>query len=84
MFILIFTIVVGHRSQAPPEVRHVSGQHLKEFREFLCKYEDHFVVTEDGVYLKEYEGSITHKYSEDDQVRGHSPFPRLRLYVVEP
>ena len=47
----------GHRSQAPPEVRHVSGQHIKEFRDFLSKYPDEFVVTESSVYLKKYEGS---------------------------
>ena len=34
---------VGHRSQAPPEVRHVSGQHIKEFRDFLSRFPDEFV-----------------------------------------
>ena len=27
--------LLGHRSQASPEVRHISGQHLKDFKEFL-------------------------------------------------
>ena len=27
--------LLGHRSQASPEVRHISGQHVKEFKEFL-------------------------------------------------
>ena len=48
--------LLGHRSQASPEVRHISGQHYKEFRDFLSKYPDAFVVTEDNVMLKQYEG----------------------------
>ncbi|XP_053997191.1 egalitarian protein homolog [Hylaeus anthracinus] len=48
--------LLGHRSQASPEVRHISGQHYKEFRDFLLKYPDAFVVTEDDVILKQYEG----------------------------
>lgn len=48
--------LLGHRSQASPEVRHISGQHYKEFRDFLMKYPDAFVVTEDNVMLKQYEG----------------------------
>ncbi len=48
--------LLGHRSQAPPEVRHVSGQHIKEFRDFLCRYPDEFFVTEEGIYLRELGG----------------------------
>ena len=29
--------LLGHRSQAPPEVRHISGQHVKEFKDFLAR-----------------------------------------------
>ncbi|KAK2586277.1 hypothetical protein KPH14_001532 [Odynerus spinipes] len=50
------TSLLGHRSQASPEVRHISGQRYKEFRDFLMKYPDAFVVTEDNVMLKQYEG----------------------------
>ena len=39
--------LLGHRSQAPPEVRHVSGQHIKEFRDFLAKYPDDFVTNDE-------------------------------------
>ncbi|XP_043266477.1 egalitarian protein homolog [Venturia canescens] len=48
--------LLGHRSQASPEVRHISGQHYKEFRDFLAKHPEDFVVTEDNVILKRYEG----------------------------
>lgn len=48
--------LLGHRSQASPEVRHISGQHYKEFRDFLLRYPDAFIVTEDNVILKQYEG----------------------------
>ncbi|KFM69147.1 hypothetical protein X975_19877, partial [Stegodyphus mimosarum] len=44
--------LLGHRSQATPEIRHISGQHGKEFKEFLLKYSDVFVVKDDYVVLK--------------------------------
>ena len=47
-------ILMGHRSQAPPEVRHLSGQHFKDFKDFLSKHFDHFAVSEDNVMLKQY------------------------------
>ena len=43
---------MGHRSQAAPEVRVISGRHLKEFTEFLQSQVDHFVVEGDRVRLK--------------------------------
>lgn len=56
--------LLGHRSQASPEVRHISGQHYKEFRDFLSKYPDAFVVTEDNVLLKQYEGMKAEPFVE--------------------
>ncbi|KAK9294308.1 hypothetical protein QLX08_011054 [Tetragonisca angustula] len=56
--------LLGHRSQASPEVRHISGQHYKEFRDFLLKYSDAFVVTEDNVMLKQYEGMKAEPFVE--------------------
>lgn len=44
--------MLGHRSQAAPEVRLVSGRHLKDFCEFLQSQNDHFVVEGDRVRLK--------------------------------
>lgn len=44
--------LLGHRSQAAPEVRVVSGRHLKDFCEFLQSQSDHFVVEGDRVRLK--------------------------------
>lgn len=38
--------LLGHRSQASPQVRHISGQHIKEFTDFLVKYPDTFRVVE--------------------------------------
>ncbi|XP_073810985.1 egl_like_exo domain-containing protein [Musca autumnalis] len=43
--------LLGHRSQASPQVRHISGQHIKEFTEFLCKHPDTFRVVDDHVVL---------------------------------
>lgn len=36
--------LLGHRSQAAPEVRLVSGRHLKDFSEFLRDHPNHFIV----------------------------------------
>lgn len=44
--------LLGHRSQATPEIRHISGQHGREFKDFLLKYSDVFVVKDDYVLLK--------------------------------
>ena len=60
--------MLGHRSQAPPEVRHVSGQHVKEFRDFLAKHSETFVIRgdDDIIYLKKYEG-CTSKLGENNK-----------------
>ncbi|KAI6189178.1 Egalitarian [Aphelenchoides besseyi] len=44
--------LLGHRSQAAPEVRLVSGRHLKEFCDFLQSQTEHFIVDGDRVRLK--------------------------------
>ncbi|XP_075738729.1 egl_like_exo domain-containing protein isoform X4 [Rhipicephalus microplus] len=44
--------LLGHRSQATPEIRHVSGQHGREFRDFLAKHSDVFVVKDEHVVLR--------------------------------
>jgi len=49
---LLIKSLLGHRSQAAPEVRVISGRHLKEFTEFLQSQVDHFVVEGDRVRLK--------------------------------
>ncbi|XP_059613250.1 uncharacterized protein LOC132259574 [Phlebotomus argentipes] len=47
--------LLGHRSQASPQVRHISGQHIKEFTDFLCKHPDVFTVIDEHVMLVETE-----------------------------
>ncbi|KAE9556118.1 hypothetical protein FO519_000606 [Halicephalobus sp. NKZ332] len=49
---LLIKSLLGHRSQAAPEVRVISGRHLKEFTEFLQSQVEHFVVEGDRVRLK--------------------------------
>ncbi|CAG0891072.1 unnamed protein product, partial [Cyprideis torosa] len=44
--------LLGHRSQAPPEVRHISGQHIRDFRNFLASAPSVFQLTEEHVILK--------------------------------
>uniref|UniRef100_A0A0A9Z4E8 Exonuclease 3'-5' domain-containing protein 1 n=1 Tax=Lygus hesperus TaxID=30085 RepID=A0A0A9Z4E8_LYGHE len=61
--------LLGHRSQASPEVRHISGQHIREFRDFLCRYPDAFIVTEETVMLKEYEGREPRPFHELEVVQ---------------
>lgn len=43
--------LLGHRSQASPQVRHISGQRIKEFKEFLMKHPDTFHIVDDNVIL---------------------------------
>nr|CAD7445395.1 unnamed protein product [Timema bartmani] len=61
--------LLGHRSQASAEVRHISGQHVKEFRDFLCRFPDSFVVTDETVILKEYEGKELQPFHELEEER---------------
>lgn len=42
----------GHRSQASSEVRHVSGQNVREFSDFLAAQSDVFVLRDEYVVLK--------------------------------
>lgn len=60
--------LLGHRSQASPEVRHISGQHIKEFRDFLLKFPDAFITREETVILKEYEHLETKPFHEIEEV----------------
>ncbi|KOB76370.1 Egalitarian [Operophtera brumata] len=43
--------LLGHRSQASPQVRHISGQRIKEFKDFLLKHPDAFQIIDDNVVL---------------------------------
>lgn len=54
--------LLGHRSQASPEVRHVSGQHFHEFREFLQRHPDSFLIDDEKetVVLKNYNNIKSH------------------------
>lgn len=61
--------LLGHRSQASPEVRHISGQHLKDFKDFLSRYPETFVVTEENVMLVEYIGSERQPFRELEEVK---------------
>lgn len=60
--------LLGHRSQASPEVRHISGQRLPEFRDFLLKFPDAFIVRDEAVILKEYEHIETQPFRELEHV----------------
>uniref|UniRef100_A0A023FBH7 Putative deddy 3'-5' exonuclease protein n=1 Tax=Triatoma infestans TaxID=30076 RepID=A0A023FBH7_TRIIF len=61
--------LLGHRSQASPEVRHISGQHIREFKDFLCRYPNDFIVSEDTVMLKEYEGKEPQPFHELEVIK---------------
>jgi exonuclease 3'-5' domain-containing protein 1 len=56
--------LLGHRSQASPEVRHISGQHISTFREFLLRHPDAFAVAEETVLLREFEGMQSTPFQE--------------------
>lgn len=44
--------LLGHRSQSAPEIRLVSGRHVKEFADFLASHPDHFLIDQDRVRLR--------------------------------
>lgn len=52
----------GHRSQASSKIRHVSGQNVREFRQFLENHPDTFVVRDDYVVLR----SVLDEFENDD------------------
>lgn len=49
--------LLGHRSQASPQVRHISGQHIKEFTDFLSKHPDTFRLVDEHVVLVNYDAA---------------------------
>jgi exonuclease 3'-5' domain-containing protein 1 len=58
---------VNCRSQAPPEIRHVSGQHISEFRSFLDRFPDTFKIdNNENVMLKEFENEVASRSAESD------------------
>lgn len=43
--------LLGHRSQASPQIRHISGQHIKDFTDFLGRHPATFNVIDESVLL---------------------------------
>ncbi|KAJ6646810.1 Egalitarian protein like, partial [Pseudolycoriella hygida] len=72
--------LLGHRSQASPQVRHISGQHIKEFTEFLSKHTDTFkVIDDDNVLLLGCENLQDVPISE----RLHLPQPSINTKATQ-
>lgn len=65
--------LLGHRSQASPQVRHISGQHIKEFTDFLQKHPDTFRLTDDNVVLVNYDSATVIPSAE----KLHLPQPSI-------
>lgn len=65
--------LLGHRSQASPQIRHISGQHIKEFSDFLSKHPDTFKVVDECVVLVGAENMQDVPLSE----RLHLPQPHI-------
>ncbi len=72
--------LLGHRSQASPQVRHISGQHIKEFTEFLQKHPDTFLVVDDHVTLVNYDEE-TNVASAVDKL--HLPQPSIDVHQTQ-
>jgi len=56
--------LLGHRSQASPEVRHISGQHIREFKDFLERHPDIFTVNNESIFLTEFKGMELRPFKE--------------------
>lgn len=67
--------LLGHRSQASPQVRHISGQHIKEFTDFLQKHPDIFRVEDDHVVLVNYDSATVVPVTE----KLHLPQPSIDI-----
>ncbi|KAG5677361.1 hypothetical protein PVAND_007125 [Polypedilum vanderplanki] len=65
--------LLGHRSQASPQVRHISGQHIKEFTDFLTKHPDTFRIVDDHVVLVNYDSATVIPAAE----KLHLPQPSI-------
>jgi exonuclease 3'-5' domain-containing protein 1 len=72
--------LLGHRSQASPQVRHISGQHIKEFTDFLAKHPDTFRVVEDHVTLVNYEAQTDVAPAAD---KLHLPQPSIDVHQTQ-
>lgn len=59
--------LLGHRSQASPEIRHISGQHVREFCDFLERHPEVFIVNEESIFLKEFEGMEIRPFHEIEE-----------------
>ncbi|XP_032788156.2 egalitarian protein homolog [Daphnia magna] len=59
--------LLGHRSQASPEIRHITGQHIREFRDFLERHPEVFIMHDESIFLKEYEGMEIKPFKELEQ-----------------
>lgn len=71
--------LLGHRSQASPQVRHISGQHIKEFTDFLSKHPDTFRVTDDNIVLVNFEAAKNNSQSE----YLHLPQPKIDIKFTQ-
>lgn len=71
--------LLGHRSQASPQVRHISGQHIKEFTDFLTKYPDCFHVVDDHVVLVNYDAATLIPQTENL----HLPQPSIDVKFTQ-
>lgn len=72
--------LLGHRSQASPQVRHISGQHIKEFTDFLCKYTDCFHVVDDHVVLVNFD-AVTQVSAQSESL--HLPQPSIDVKFTQ-
>lgn len=71
--------LLGHRSQASPQVRHISGQHIKEFTDFLTKYPDTFRMVDENVVLVNYDAATVIPMSE----QLHLPQPSIDVKFTQ-
>nr|XP_018897610.1 PREDICTED: uncharacterized protein LOC109030875 isoform X1 [Bemisia tabaci] len=70
----------GHRSQASPEVRHISGTRDKEFIEFLARYPETFVINDGTVTLTEHIGKEKQVFHEIEEVHID---PRITFKLIQ-
>lgn len=74
--------LLGHRSQASPQVRHISGQRIKEFKDFLMKHPDTFQIIEDNVVLVSENHRRDHSHANSEQFH-NLPVPNINTDTAQ-
>jgi hypothetical protein len=81
--IISTTTIIEQTTKVHRSTQYRANPLLQEFRDFLARYPEEFVVTEEIVYLKEYEGKITNTFRKQNNIpnRQKSSMSSLSVFL---